>query len=81
MTHLTIETTLDQIAHLTADDKIAARTLARIDFTSLDDAENKLRAFLSGTWLVYRGGRHVAVHRASGDDRRVLLVAEKAVRQ
>jgi hypothetical protein len=45
--------------------------------TSLDDAERLLRETYEG-WFVYRGGNHVALHRASGG-KRVLLIEERKV--
>lgn len=69
-----ITATLGKIDHLTADEQKIARHLAQQSFTSLDRAREELACWLPG-WLVYRGGSHVAVHRQSGDDLRVILFA------
>lgn len=69
---------IENTAHLNSDDVFvarAARNIAQHQCKSLDDAEKQLRFYFKG-WFIYRGGNHIAMHRASGDDRRVLFVTE-----
>jgi hypothetical protein len=42
-------------------------------FTDLNDAEAFLRQAFHG-WFIYRGGNHVALHRASGQTRLALVL-------
>lgn len=75
---MALTATLEQTAHLSSDDNLvanAARHFTRTQCRTLDEAEEKLKEFFHG-WFVYRGGNHVAMHRTSGDDRRILFVTE-----
>jgi hypothetical protein len=43
---------------------------------TLRDVEKALRWALRGIWYIYRGGNHVALHRKSGDARRIAIITE-----
>ena len=64
--------TLEQTAHLPADEAAIARCMASFSGT-LDEFYVQACAALGQSWFVYRGGSHVAIHRTSGDDRRVII--------
>jgi len=72
--HIKIENT----AHLTADEQVAARLLGQQQsfFRDLDHAEAEMRGWFgwSRGWFVHRGGGHVALHRVDGDNLRVAIV-------
>jgi len=72
-----VTATLETVEHLTRDELTAVRIVADTinspyKCRTLDESYGWAR-LLSG-WFVYRGGHHIAVHRSSGDPRRVLLV-------
>lgn len=75
----TLTVRLEETAHLNADDAIVARLMSRFvaseKLTTLDEVEKKFRFYFSG-FFIYRGGSHIAVHRVSGDSRRVLFIGE-----
>jgi hypothetical protein len=62
--------------HLTAAQAEAVRTAAAANFETLDEAAETLRSTFP-SWFIYRGGNHVALHLASGDSRRVLVIHEE----
>ena len=66
--------TVEATAHLTAEEATTIWCIAGTKFAGLAHAEFLLRGWLGPDWLIHRGGHHVAVHRHTGDDRRVLLV-------
>lgn len=66
---------LETTDHLTRDEMTAVQIIAdtiKSRSTTLEDASNWLRNFPA--WFIYRGGSHVALHKASGDPRRIMLV-------
>ena len=66
-----IETT----EHLTKDEVTAVQSIASTIASrtqTLEHALEWLACFKS--WFIYRGGNHIALHKASGDNRRILLV-------
>lgn len=71
-----INITIENIDHLNADDATVVRCIASTGwFNSLDQFAAECRGWLGRDWLVYQGGSHVAIHRTSGDDRRVLIAS------
>jgi hypothetical protein len=75
-----MQATLEQIQHLPAGEQDLARFLAdrlnTLPHPTLEAAAYTLQCFAS-SWFVYCGGSHVALHRAAGDERRVLIVTER----
>lgn len=75
---LTTTTEIAEPLGLTRLQRAAWQLLAAGEpFTSLDDAQAFLREAFAG-WFVYRGGNHVALHRASGQVRLAVVVAQVA---
>jgi hypothetical protein len=74
--------TVENTAGLSHDEVVAVTIMADTinnpdKCRSLDDAAQWLKC-LAG-WFVYRGGSHVALHKASGEARRILFVTEGGV--
>jgi hypothetical protein len=68
--------TIENTSHLTSDEQTMIRCIAQSGFYSdLEHFAKECCALLGREWLVYRGGSHVAIHRTSGDDRRILIAA------
>jgi hypothetical protein len=72
-----MQATIENIDHLTRDEQTAVKIVAStintpIKCKSREDALNWTR--LLEPWFIYEGGNHLAVHRASGDTRRILIV-------
>ncbi len=70
----TINFAVENTAHLTKDEQACVR--CKVHGDTLDRVEAELRAAFGPSWFVYRGGGHVALHRAAGDDRRVAVYTE-----
>lgn len=69
--------TIENITHLTDDEKSMIRCIAQPGFyASLEHFAKECCALLGREWLVYRGGSHVAIHRNAGDDVRILIASE-----
>jgi len=71
----TYTVTIENALTLTEADYQSVVAVQGETVTSLDHAEQRLRAAFPA-WLVYRGGHHVSLHEGSGHPR-VLLVEER----
>ena len=70
-----MKATIEETAHLTRDEKNAVSIIAKTiehQTRNLTDAKVWMQD-LKG-WFIYQGGNHLALHKASGDPRRIMLV-------
>lgn len=72
-----LKTTLEQVDRFTAPDReLLGRAEVAISQAETLDQAAAIASSLLPDWFVYQGGGHVAIHRASGDPDRALLVVE-----
>lgn len=70
-----MKATIEETNHLTRDELTAVKTMRSAienQCRNFDDVKGWLLC-LTG-WFIYSGGNHIALHKKSGDTRRVMIV-------
>lgn len=70
-----MKATIEETEHLTLDEKNAVSIIAKtIEHQTKTLTDAKLWMQVLKGWFIYQGGNHLALHKASGDPRRIMLV-------